>query len=77
MQLSLSSSIDPKLLWAFAVDTCPPKTRMTPRCPKRDLSRYIITSCSKQLKELGVSVGMKYSEALTLVPNIKVITYGR
>lgn len=77
MQLTLSSNIDSRLLWAFAVDTRPPKTKMTPRRPKRELSRYVITSCSKQLKELGVSVGMKYSEAIALVPNIRVITYGR
>lgn len=77
MQLTFSSSVDPKLLWAFAVDTRPPKTKMTPRAPKRDLSRYIITSCSNQVKALGVSAGMRYSEAKKLIPNIRVITYGR
>lgn len=77
MQLSLSSSVDPKLLWAFAVDTRPSKTKLTPRQPKRELSRYIITSCSNQVKALGVNVGMRYSDAKVLVPNIRVITYRR
>lgn len=32
-----------------------------------------ITSCSRQAKALGISTGMDYEEALTLLPEMRVL----
>ena len=78
MQMSLVHSINDKYLWAFAVDKTPPVKRYVPSSrPKRNLHRYYITACSKQAKAFGVRIGMTYSEAKALVPNMRVIIYNR
>lgn len=78
MQLNITSSINEKYLWAFAVDKNPPAKRYIPSTrPRRNLHRYFITSCSQQAKAFGVRVGMSYSEAKALVPNMRVIVYNR
>lgn len=78
MQMNLTHSINDKYLWAFAVDKEPPAKRYIPSSkPKRNLHRYYITACSKQAKAFGVRIGMTYSEAKALVPNMRVIVYNR
>jgi nucleotidyltransferase/DNA polymerase involved in DNA repair len=78
MQMNLTTSMNDKYLWAFAVDKEPPAKRYVPSTkPKRNLHRYYITACSKQAKAFGVRIGMTYSEARALVPNMRVIVYNR
>jgi hypothetical protein len=76
-QTSLTSTNE-KYFWAFAVDKQPPVKSYTPsNKPRRNLHRYYITACSQQAKAFGVRVGMTYSEAKALVPNMRVIVYNR
>ncbi len=76
--MQTSNTTHDKLFWAFAVDATPPTKRYIPSTrPKRNLHRYIITSCSQQAKAMGVRAGMSYSEANALVPMMRVIVYNR
>lgn len=78
MRINLSPSVNDKYLWAFAVDKEPPMRRYVPSTkPRRNLHRYYITACSKQAKAFGVRIGMTYSDAKKLVPNMRVIIYNR
>ena len=78
MQLSLTQAINRKYFWAFARDIAPPAKRYQPSLrPRRNLSRYYITSCSQQAKAYGVKAGMTYHEARTLVPEMRVIVCNR
>ncbi len=78
MQLDLTTYMDEKYFWAFAVDDAPPAKRYIPSTrPKRNLHRYIITSCSRQAKAFGVRAGMQYSEAKALVPSMRIIVVNR
>jgi nucleotidyltransferase/DNA polymerase involved in DNA repair len=77
MQTNITTAND-KYFWAFAIDKQPPAKRYIPSTrPKRNLHRYYITACSQQAKAFGVKVGMSYSEAKALVPNMRVIVYNR
>lgn len=78
MQLSLTTVTNQKYFWAFARDLNPPAKRYRPSLqPRRNLGRYIITSCSKQAKAYGVKTGMTYNEAKQLVPGMRVIVCNR
>ncbi len=67
-----------KHFWAFVVDTSRPKSgRRRTAAPKRNLQRYCITACSRQAKAFGVKAGMRYSQAKTLVPDMRVIVCNR
>ncbi|HEX8182167.1 MAG TPA: hypothetical protein VF575_01035 [Candidatus Saccharimonadales bacterium] len=78
MQLSLTNAMNQKYFWAFARDITPPAKRYRPSLsPRRNLNRYYITSCSKQAKAYGVTVGMTYKEARQLVPHMRVIVCNR
>ncbi len=78
MQLSLADVTNKKYLWAFAKDEMPPAKRYRPSLiPKRNLSRYVITSCSRQAKAYGVKAGMRYSDAVKIVPAMRVIVCNR
>jgi nucleotidyltransferase/DNA polymerase involved in DNA repair len=78
MQLSLADTTHQKYFWAFARDVRPPSKRYRPSMrPRSNLSRYLITSCSRQAKAYGVSVGMTFDEARKLVPQMRVIICNR
>lgn len=78
MQLSLTTTIDKKYFWAFAHDEMPPTKRYRPSLtPRGNLNRYFITSCSKQAKSYGVTIGMTYEDAKKLVPQMRVIICNR
>lgn len=78
MQLSLAQAANIKYFWAFARDVSPPAKRYRPALqPRRNLKRYVITSCSKQAKAYGVKAGMTYAEARHLVPGMRVIVSNR
>ncbi len=78
MENAKYKTINDRLYWAFAVDAMPPVRRYIPSSkPRRNLQRYIITSCSQQAKAMGVRAGMRYSEAKALVPQMRVIIFNR
>ena len=78
MQLSLTNAASQKYFWAFARDIEPPQRKYRPSTqPRSNLSRYKITSCSRQAKAFGVKVGMTYDEARKLVPGMRVIICNR
>ena len=39
----------------------------------KNFSNYVITSCSKEAKILGVRAGMRYDEAKQLIPDMKIL----
>lgn len=78
MQINKTTTKNDKLYWAFAADAMPPERRYIPSIrPKKNLQRYIITSCSQQAKAQGVKIGMSYGDAKALVPQMRVIVYNR
>ncbi len=40
-------------------------------------NQAIITSCSREAKILGIRVGMRYEEAKLLLPELRVLVYGK
>lgn len=59
--------------WAFAKDL------NASRRKKRSWADYrncVITACSPHAKALGIQVGMKYQEAKTLIPQIRILVIG-
>ncbi len=78
MQLSLTQTSDEKYFWAFARDEMPPAKRYRPSLkPRRNLDRFLITSCSRQAKQYGVKEGMTFDQAQKLVPGMRVIVCNR
>jgi len=62
-----------KNTWAFAID----RSNFTrQRQQLADLRDYVISSCSKEAKRLGVRVGMRYSEAKALIPDMRILVIG-
>lgn len=62
-----------KRTWAFAVDNRRFKDKREQLSTYRDC---LITACSKEAKKLGIRVGMKYSEAKAIIPNIRIMVIG-
>jgi hypothetical protein len=46
------------------------------RLAGKDVSNYVISSCSREAKEFGIKAGMRYEKAKSLVPDLKVIVIG-
>lgn len=71
--------METNLFWAFAVDTERPRgaRRRNLSMPRRNLSRYQLTSCSPRLKEAGVRAGMSFGEAKRIAPDMRVIVCNR
>ena len=68
-----SSNTQIKNTWAFAVDD----TGYTLRRRKlADFRDYVISSCSKEAKCLGVRAGMRYGEAKALIPDMRILVIG-
>ena len=72
MTLQLADQEQIKKTWAFAIKDSMPG-RGVNRKRLKDLSSYVITSCSKEAKVLGVQAGMKYEEARQLIPDMKIL----
>jgi nucleotidyltransferase/DNA polymerase involved in DNA repair len=69
--------------WAFAMDkrsgiSYQPKKQkeVRKRRSAEDYRTYVIIACSKQAKALGVQVGMRYHDALQLVPGMRIMAIG-
>jgi len=63
--------------WAFAVDQKHTSHRAKLHNSFRHLNHSVITACSKEAKKFGVKSGMRYKDARTLLPELKVLVYGR
>lgn len=68
-----SSNEQIKNTWAFAVDE---SNFVLRRRQLADLRDYVISSCSKEAKRLGVRAGMRYSEAKALIPDMRILVIG-
>ena len=73
LNLELNAETQIKNTWAFAVDESNLALR---RRQLADLRDYVISSCSKEAKRLGVRAGMRYSEAKALIPDMRILVIG-
>ncbi len=71
-KLQLTTREHLRQTWAFAVPG-----RGHNRRKLRGLRHYVISSCSKEAKALGVTVGMHYEDAKSLVPEMRILPIGR
>jgi nucleotidyltransferase/DNA polymerase involved in DNA repair len=68
--------------WAFAKDMGRRAGRLSRKsrqllAASQQLNRCIITACSHEARQFGVRVGMSYRDALSLIPDMKIIIYNR
>ncbi len=79
MQLRLNTATADQIknAWAFAVDKDHVGKRARMGNAWRHLNHSVITACSKEAKNLGIQAGMRYEDARTLLPELKVLVYGR
>ena len=70
--LHIASREEIKNAWAFAVS--PVKRR---RQSMKVRNQAIITYVSKEAKALGIRAGMRYEEAKLLLPELRVLVYGK
>lgn len=70
--LYLATKDEIKLAYAFAAS--PVRRR---RQSLRARNHAIITACSKEAKRFGIRAGMRYEEATRLMPDIRILIYGR
>ncbi len=69
---SQASREEVKNAWAFAVSPVRRK-----RQSMKIRNQAIITACSKEAKVLGIRAGMRYEEAKALLPELRILVYGR
>lgn len=79
MQLRINTASKEQLknTWAFAADKYHAGSRPKLNPVWRHLNHCVITACSKEAKALGIQAGMRYEDARTLLPGLRVIVYGR
>ncbi|HUP26450.1 MAG TPA: hypothetical protein VM124_02265 [Candidatus Limnocylindrales bacterium] len=79
MQLRMNTANKDQIknAWAFAVDKDHAGRRVRVGNAWRHLNHSVITACSKEAKNLGIRAGMHYEDARTLLPELKVLVYGR
>lgn len=79
MQLNLdidNTPVKTKNSWAFAVQKHYGWRRLHRKGLKnqrRNIHQCIITACSKEAKQFGVRVGMRYDEAKARIPGLKIL----
>ncbi len=67
LQMNMISQEQIKRSWAFAVDKNKSKRKTL-----RSMNACVITAVSKEAKNFGISAGMAYGEAKSLLPDLKV-----
>lgn len=70
MILNTATKDDVKKAWAFAASPVRRKRRSM-----QTINQAIITSVSKEAKNLGIKAGMRYEEAKLLLPELRVLVY--
>ena len=71
-KLHVATKEEKKLVYAFAVSPVRRK-----RQSLRARNQAIITACSKEAKRFGIRAGMRYEEAKQLMPDMRILVYGR
>lgn len=74
MQMILDTATEEEIKksWAFAASPVRRKRRSM-----QTLNQAIITVCSKEARKFGVQAGMRYEEAKLLLPELRVLVYGK
>lgn len=75
--LNVATKDQIKNAWAFAVDKNHTGRRSRLTKSWKHINHSVITACSKEAKNLGIQAGMRYEDARTLLPELKVLVYGR
>lgn len=71
LNLNLANKEQIEKAWAFA------KSPYSTRGINLERTKSsVITSCSKEAKQLGIKEGMRYEEAKLLLPEMKVLVIG-
>ena len=70
--LNVATKEEIKNAWAFAVSPVRRK-----RQSMKIRNQAIITSCSREAKNFGIRAGMRYEEAKELLPELRVLIYGK
>ncbi|GAC1386807.1 MAG: hypothetical protein NVS1B7_7120 [Candidatus Saccharimonadales bacterium] len=73
LHLKLTTREHTKKVWAFAVDMRGIGRR---RQAMVDITHYVISACSAEAKALGIKAGMRYVEAKTVLPEMKIMLIG-
>lgn len=68
--LHIATKDEVKKAWAFAASPVRRKRRSM-----QAMNQAIITSVSKEAKNLGIKAGMRYEEAKLLLPELRVLVY--
>lgn len=79
MQLRMNTATQEQLkhAWAFAADEKHSGRRARLSQSWKHLNHSVITAVSKEAKNLGIQAGMRYKDARTLLPELKVFVYGK
>jgi nucleotidyltransferase/DNA polymerase involved in DNA repair len=74
LNLRLADQDQVRRTWAFAVS--PTKTANSKRRRLANVTDCVITACSKEARALGIRAGMRYEDAKSLIPDIKILVIG-
>ena len=82
LTMNLNTPVTDTKAWAFAVDITRKQHVFKPRKKPseeatRGLSACIISAASHEARALGVRVGMKYTEAKALIPDLRILICNR
>lgn len=71
LNLNLADKEQTNRAWAFAKTPYGNRSRSL-----KKVKSSVITSCSKEARNLGIKEGMRYEEARLLIPEMKVLVIG-
>lgn len=72
MKLHVATKEETKNAWAFAA-----YKKHLGRRSLHNINKSIITACSKEAKVLGIQAGMRYEDARAVLPELRVLVYGK
>lgn len=73
MQLTMNIATKEQLKHAWAFAAYQPGARLQ---RAKQLNQAVITSVSKEARNLGIATGMEASEARLLLPGLRILLYG-
>lgn len=82
LTINVATKDEVKKSWAFAMDkrsgiiSDGKKKGRRARQTAEDYKHYVIISCSKQAKALGIKAGMRYHDAKQLIPGMRIMIVG-
>lgn len=72
LRMNVTNKEQTRKAWAFAA-----YKKHLGRRSLRGINQSIITACSKEAKALGIQAGMRYKDARALLPELRVLVYGK